>query len=51
MRAENISIMKKLYWFDKREAEEKEVQWQKKARMEKEEEIRRKVRIEKEEGE
>jgi len=42
--------MKRLYWFDKKEAEEKEVQWQKKARMEKEE-IKRKVRIEEEERE
>ena len=39
--------MKRLHWFDQKEAEEKEVQRQK-ARMEKEEEIRRNVRIEEE---
>ena len=42
--------MKRLHWFDKKEAEEKEVQRRKKARMEKEE-IRRNVRIEEEETE
>ena len=41
--------MKRLHWFDQKEAEEKEVQRQK-ARMEKEE-IRRNVRIEEEETE
>ena len=51
LRAENIRIMKRLHWFDKKEAEEKEVQRQKKARMEKKEEIRQNVRIEEEESE
>ena len=51
LRAENISIMKRLHWFDKKEAEEKEVQRQKKARMKTEEEIRRNVPIEEEERE
>ena len=41
--------MKRLHWFDQKEAEEKEVQRQK-ARMEKEE-IRRNVHIEEEETE
>ena len=50
LRAENISIMKRLHWFDKKEAEEKEVQRQKKTRMEKEEEIRQNVHIEEEES-
>ena len=50
LRAQNISIMKRLHWFDKKEAEEKEVQRRKKARMEKEE-IRRNVHIEEEETE
>ena len=39
--------MKRLQWFDQKEAEENEVQRQK-ARMEKEEEIRQNVRIEEE---
>ena len=43
--------MKRLHWFDKKEAEEKEVQRQKKARMKTEEEIRRNVPIEEEERE
>ena len=42
--------MKRLHWFDQKEAAEKEVQRQK-ARMEKEEEIRRNVRTEEEETE
>ena len=49
LRSVNISIMRRLHWFDQEEAEEK-VQRQK-ARMEKEEEIRRNVRIEEEETE